>query len=197
MRAGSVFHLDLIKKLAGFVCGGPITCKLQPPLNRGSAWKVYTFCTAFVSCCQTGGRGKWGRGSARGHPVLPPAPNRATASARVSLGGLDRVGLLQDESRRYTGGRESESCFCAPITGWRMDPGDTQSPGNERLVSKPGVAGAQLRVPSPPELASPSPPPPPPPEAQGESLPGHCSCNLENNFPLVGYCGLPYLEQSC
>lgn len=26
---------------------------------------------------------------------------------------------------------------------------------------------------------------------------GHCSPNLENNFPLVGYCGLLYLEQSC
>ena len=65
------------------------------------------------------------------------------------------MGLLQDESRRYTGGRESESCFGAPITGWRMDPGGTQRPGNERSVSKSGVAGAQLRVPSPPELASP------------------------------------------
>ena len=195
MRGGSVFHLDLIKKLAGFVCRGPITCKLQPPLNRGSAWKVYTFYTAFVSCCQTGGRGEWGRGSARGHPVLPPAPNRATASARVSLGGLDRVGLLQDQSRKHTGGWESESCFGALITDWRMDPGGTQSPGNDRLVSKSGVAGAQLRALSPP--LPPHHPHTHPLKAQGESLPGHCSRNLENNFPLVGYCGLPYLEQSC
>lgn len=46
--------------------------------------------------------------------MLPPAPNRATTSAQVSLGGLDRVGLLQDESRRHTGGQELESCFGAP-----------------------------------------------------------------------------------
>ena len=54
------------------------------------------------------------------------------------------MGLLQDESRKHTGGWESESFFGALITDWRMDPGGTQSPGNDRLVSKPGVAGAQL-----------------------------------------------------
>lgn len=189
--------MDLIKKLAGFVCRGPITCKLKPPLNRGSAWKVYTFHTAFVSCCQTGGRGKWGRGSARGHPVLPPAPNRATASAQVSLGGLDRVGLLQDESRRHTGGQELESCFGAPSLAGEW---------TQRARSVLGTSVWSLNLgwwePSfgrclPPSLLSPRHPHPHPRKTQGESLPGHCSCNLENNFPLVGYCGLPYLEQSC
>lgn len=110
MEAGSVFHLDLIKKLAGFVCRGPITRKLQPPLNRGSAWKVYTCHTAFVSCCQTGGRSKCGRGSARGHPLLftnvsPRPKQKAKASGGTFLRDLELMNLLYNEhSKQKRGG---------------------------------------------------------------------------------------------
>ena len=75
------------------------------------------------------------------------------------------------------------------MTGWRANVGGRRRPGNERWVCKPGLARARLSGTTSPWLAS----------AQPREKVGlvRCSCNLENNFPLVGYCGRPYLEQSC
>lgn len=98
MGAESVFPLDLIKKRAGFVCRGPVTRRLRPPLNRGAAWKVYTCHTAFVSCCQTGGRSECRRGSARGHPLLfidvsPRPKQKAEARGGIFLRDLELMNL--------------------------------------------------------------------------------------------------------
>lgn len=55
--------------------------RLQPPLNRGAAWRVYTGHTAFVSCCPTGDRSRRGRGPARGQRCEPRAQTGRKASA--------------------------------------------------------------------------------------------------------------------
>lgn len=168
--------MGLIKKLAGFVCRGPITRKLQPPLNRGSAWKVYTRHAAFVSCCQTGGWSEWGRGSARGHPLLP-----CECRALASLGDLDQTSLLQGESREQTGG-------WSPNDGLEGERGRQTASWERALGLPPRTGESPASGTTSPRLASTQP--------REESRPGRCSRNLENNFSLVGYCGRPYLEQS-
>lgn len=89
--------------------------RLQPPLNRGAAWRVYTGHTAFVSCCPTGGRSRRGRGSARGQGCEP----RAQTGGKASAGTLGRdLGPRQPSKRRVVTrevGVGQPSCSPAPV----------------------------------------------------------------------------------
>lgn len=80
----------------------------------------------------------------------------------------------------------SPGVLCVVLMGRRADRRGAGVP--KGFLCQRGWLGPGLRHGHTPSLLPPS---------QGAGLLGHCSCNLENNFPLVGYCGLPYLEQSC